>query len=98
MINTETYMVEIVTKKNAKLIKRFHAGDKSIAMRFAEVYIDEHPQYDAHVHSTLGKGGYVREKVIKGKDESIPTMKYPPKYNEASEWKDYKDKLNNKKR
>jgi hypothetical protein len=61
------YMVEIVTKKNAKLIKRFQAADKNIAMRFAEVYLEEHPQYDAHVHMVLGKGGYVREKVLKGK-------------------------------
>jgi len=92
MSNTETYMVEIVTKKNAKLIKRFRVVDKRDAMYRAEVYIDEHPQYDAHVHMTLGKGGYVREKVIKGKDTSIPTMKYPPKYDEAREWHDHKTK------
>jgi hypothetical protein len=65
--DSTSYMVEIVTKKNAKLIKRFRAADKRDAMYRAEVYIDEHPQYDAHIHTTLGKGGYVREKVIKGK-------------------------------
>ena len=72
MAKSEYYMVEIVTKKDAKLIKRIRTPDIKTATEFAFLYINQHPQYDAHVHLTLGAIskeiplGYVREKVIKG--------------------------------
>jgi len=67
--DSTSYLVEIVTKKNAKLIKRFRAADIKSAAQSAMIYLVQHPQYDAHVHMTLGKGGYVRVKVIKGKGD-----------------------------
>jgi hypothetical protein len=65
MTNPE-YMIEIVTKKNAKLMKRFRVFDMDSAIKVSELYLNTHPKYDAHIHLKLGKGGYVREKVIKG--------------------------------
>jgi hypothetical protein len=59
-----TYMLEFISP-NGKLLKRVNVADKNLAMRYADIYLEDHPKHTVHMHLKLSESGYVREKAMK---------------------------------